>query len=269
VTVSSLATYTGSVNTGWHHLAAVLDAGTLYFFIDGALQGSAAFSGSVPNQSYQLCVGAMDGAAGWNGWIDEFRLSVGIARWTADFTAPSSAYASDGSDGDILDESYDADDAEFDPNYGMLVVPLSAPVSGQYVRIDITDADADYVEAGRLFIGLREAFDYNFAPGAGVTWTDRSRKTISAGGQTLIFPDNKVRSVELNFEWVARVQRRGLLETIDRVNGQSIDVLLILDTDSDNLPMDTIFGLISAPAANLYTSIPDIFSRAYRIEERL
>lgn len=158
--------------------------------------------------------------------------------------------------------------AYFDTDYGALVYIRSSPVSTRYVRIDITDTPASYVEAGRLFVGLREAFTYNFAPGAGVTWADRSRKTISAGGQTLIFPDNKVRSVDLNFEWVTAAQREGLIESIDRINGQSIDVLMILDTDSDSLPRDTIFGLISAPAPNLYSPIADIFSRAYRIEER-
>jgi len=28
----------------------------------------------------------------FNGWLDEFRLSKGIARWTADFTPPSEEY---------------------------------------------------------------------------------------------------------------------------------------------------------------------------------
>jgi hypothetical protein len=28
----------------------------------------------------------------WNGFIDEFRLSVGTARWTAGFTPPTANY---------------------------------------------------------------------------------------------------------------------------------------------------------------------------------
>ena len=34
-----------------------------------------------------------------NGWIDEFRFSKGIARWTANFTPPTSAYAPPSSGG--------------------------------------------------------------------------------------------------------------------------------------------------------------------------
>lgn len=162
-----------------------------------------------------------------------------------------------------------AQGTSLDSDYGALIYLLSSPVTTRYVRVDITDTPASYVEAGRLVVGLREAFTYNFVPGAGIAWTDRSRKTKSAGGQTLIFPDNKFRTAELNFEWVTEAQREGLVESIDRVNGQSTDVLLMLDTESDNLPRDSIFGLIDAPAATIFTGIPGIFSRSYRIEERL
>ncbi|MBN9023119.1 MAG: hypothetical protein J0H08_13710 [Rhizobiales bacterium] len=151
----------------------------------------------------------------------------------------------------------------------MFVLALAAPVSGRYVRLDITDAAASYVEAGRLFIGRREAFTYNFASGAGIRWEDRSRKAKSAGGQTLIFSDNKYRVAELNLAFVTKAQRWGLVESIDRINGQSVDVLLILDTAADDLAKVTIFGLISAAAPSLYTQIPDIFARAYQVEERL
>ena len=260
--VQSTATYTDVSNPGWHHCAIVRSGNNLRMYIDGLLVSAVSFTGTVPDSASNLVIGNA-----WQGWIDEFRLSVGIARWTSNFTPPQAPYG-DPAFGDLHDATFDATDAAYDTDYGAFILPLAAPISARYVRLDITDGPASYVEAGRLFVGLREAFDYNFAPGAAVTWTDRSRKTVSAGGQTLIFRDNKVRSAELNFEWVSAEQRYGLVETIDRVNGQSIDVLLILDTDSDNLARDSIFGLISAPTPNLYGPISDIFARAYRIEER-
>lgn len=165
--------------------------------------------------------------------------------------------------------TYSSADEEFKPDYGALILPLAAPVSARYVRFVITDGPASYVEAGRGFVGLREAFTYNFAPGGGIAWTDLSRKTKTPGGQTLIFPDSKFRSAEINLEWVSAAQREGLIESIDHINGQSIDCLLILDTASNNLPRDSIFGLLTQPTPTLYTAIPDIFSRAVRIEERL
>ena len=157
----------------------------------------------------------------------------------------------------------------FDTDYGVLIYTRSSPVSTRYIRIDITDGPASYVEAGRGVIGLREAFTYNFAPGAAVQWNDRSRRTKTAGGQTLIYPDNRFRSVELNFDWVSETQREGLIETLGRVNGNSTDVLLILDTESDSLARDSIFGLVSQPVRSLYTNLAGLFSAPLAIEERL
>jgi hypothetical protein len=155
-----------------------------------------------------------------------------------------------------------------DSDYHSLVY-IRASASVRYLRIDVVDATMNYVEAGRLFVGLREEFTYNFAPGASMTWDDLSRKTKTPGGQTLIFPDSRFRSIELSFEWVTKVQREGLVESIDRINGQSVDVIMILDTASVKLPRDSVFGLITQPTPILYSSLTDIFAKPYRIEERL
>lgn len=195
-----------------------------------------------------------------------FGLTVGS---TATIRVMISNTAGGAASGNLHDVTYSSADEEFKPDYGALILPLAAPVSARYVRFVITDGPASYVEAGRGFVGLREAFTYNFAPGGGIAWTDLSRKTKTPGGQTLIFPDSKFRSAEINLEWVSAAQREGLLESIDRINGQSIDCLFILDTASNNLPRDSIFGLLTQPTPTLYTAIPDIFSRAVRIEERL
>lgn len=163
-----------------------------------------------------------------------------------------------------------ADGSQYwDTDYDSIVYLRSSPVSTRYVRIDITDTPASYVEAGRLFIGLREAFSYNFVPGGGVTWTDRSRKTKSAGGQTLIFPDNKFRTAEINFDWVTEAQREGLWETMALANGNSEDVLLILDTASDSLPRDSIWGLVVNPIRTAFTGIADVYTAPLTVEERL
>lgn len=157
----------------------------------------------------------------------------------------------------------------FDTNYDALVYLRPTPVSTRYVRMDITDGPASYVEAGRLFIGLREAFTYNFVPGGRKPWTDRSRRTKTAGGQTQIFPDSKFRSAEINFDWVPEAQRSGLWETLGRVNGNSVDVLLMLDTAADNLPRESIFGLITSSIGTAFTGISDIYTAPLTVEERL
>jgi hypothetical protein len=93
--VTGTTQFTNAVNTGWHHAALVRTGNTLKLFIDGTQEGGdVSFSGTVFNSSSVLAVGAAGAitTSPWNGWIDEFRLSVGIARWTAAFNSPSRAY---------------------------------------------------------------------------------------------------------------------------------------------------------------------------------
>jgi hypothetical protein len=94
-TVTGTTQFTDADNTGWHHLALVRTGDVLKMFIDGVQEGSnTAFTGSVNDSAEVLGVGASGGlvTTPWTGWIDEFRLSVGAARWTAAFTPPTSAY---------------------------------------------------------------------------------------------------------------------------------------------------------------------------------
>lgn len=92
---TQLAGTTAITTAGWHHFAAVRSGNTLYLFLDGVQQATAAFTGSIVDSSNSWSVGRIGdlvSATEWVGSIDEFRLSVGIARWTANFTPPGSAY---------------------------------------------------------------------------------------------------------------------------------------------------------------------------------
>lgn len=82
--------------TGWHHAAFVRTGNVLKLFLDGVQEGgNQAFVGTVNNSSNAYSVGRLGEftTITWNGWIDEFRLSVGVARWTAAFTPPTYAYS--------------------------------------------------------------------------------------------------------------------------------------------------------------------------------
>ena len=91
--VQSVSTIT---DNSWHHLALVRNGNTLCLFIDGVLSGSRDITGLAVNDSPNpLVIGKLGDYAGyyWNGYIDEFRVSKGIARWTADFTPPTQEYS--------------------------------------------------------------------------------------------------------------------------------------------------------------------------------
>lgn len=82
-----------TANPGWHHMAIVRSGSTLSMYTDGVLrstynQGAAAITDSAS----LLIVGGYRTSATFTGYMQEFRLSIGIARWTADFTPPNSPY---------------------------------------------------------------------------------------------------------------------------------------------------------------------------------
>ncbi len=82
-----------SLNT-WYHIAVVRKSGIITVYINGVSIGSAADSASITS-AQDLHIGAdpVDFGLEHQGWIDEFRISKGIARWTENFTPPTSAYA--------------------------------------------------------------------------------------------------------------------------------------------------------------------------------
>lgn len=92
VSITSTTTFTAA---GWHHLAFVRTGNTLKMFINGTQEGGdGSFASSVFDSSNSLGVGSLGEltTTTWFGSLDEFRLSVGIARWTANFTPPTAAY---------------------------------------------------------------------------------------------------------------------------------------------------------------------------------
>lgn len=176
---------------------------------------------------------------------------------------------SSGAAGDVDDDTYAAGSVNFDTDYGTLTHLMSSAMAWRYARFDITDPDASYVEAGLVTAGTRESFTYNFAPGGGIQYVDRSRVSPVASGKTLTWTDNTFRRVDLSFEWVSTAQRYGLIQTMDRVNGRHVNVALILDTASDNLARDTIVGLVTDITPAVYAQAVLLFSKQLRLDERI
>lgn len=89
----------GMTTSGWYHIAVVGGwAGTpsnVAVTVNGtSIVSGAITGGSMPNASGNLYIGSIDGSTqSLNGYIDEFSISKGTARWTTNFTPPTSAYS--------------------------------------------------------------------------------------------------------------------------------------------------------------------------------
>ncbi|MDP2913318.1 MAG: LamG domain-containing protein, partial [Candidatus Omnitrophota bacterium] len=77
----------------WHHMALVRNGAAVKLYIDGKQYGDTGTinTSSIYDSSLDLTMGRLDGTYGsyFNGYIDEFRVSKGVARWTSDFALPA------------------------------------------------------------------------------------------------------------------------------------------------------------------------------------
>ena len=82
-----------SANT-WYHVAIVRSGSTTTMYINGTSVGTTtAITANISTASMVIGENAAASSEYLNGYIDEFRVSPGIARWTANFTAPTAPYA--------------------------------------------------------------------------------------------------------------------------------------------------------------------------------
>lgn len=75
----------------WSHLAVVRSGNNFYTFRDGALVSSWTSSLSIASTTSPLVIGKYSSGE-FAGYIDELRISKGIARWTANFTPEINPY---------------------------------------------------------------------------------------------------------------------------------------------------------------------------------
>lgn len=96
VTTALILTDASSISdTTWHHVAFVRSSDTLMSFIDGVKQSDTV---SVAGKTFGtigngIAIARQDSNGSYyDGHLDEFRISKGVARWTANFTAPTEEY---------------------------------------------------------------------------------------------------------------------------------------------------------------------------------
>jgi hypothetical protein len=85
------------VANAWHHMAVVRKGDTFYAYRNGIQVASVVNKSGIKPTSNPLAIGVgrLAYAEYCNAYIDEFRISKGIARWTANFTPPAAPYSPD------------------------------------------------------------------------------------------------------------------------------------------------------------------------------
>ena len=92
---AAIAANSYAANT-WGHLALIRYSNTIKLFWNGTAGATTANVTGVTanNSTNKPTIGRLGEYNGhyYSGWIDEFRFSKGIARWTANFTPPTLSY---------------------------------------------------------------------------------------------------------------------------------------------------------------------------------
>jgi hypothetical protein len=77
----------------WHHIVAARAGSNLQMFVNGMQVGST-FADTKNYTNETLVIGSIVGGSGqwFNGYIDDLRITKGIARYTANFTPPTAPF---------------------------------------------------------------------------------------------------------------------------------------------------------------------------------
>jgi len=84
---------TSLANNTWYYFAVVRDGNDFELFINGTSESTANSSVVIADDTSLLRIGASDaGASSLNGFIDDLRITKGVARYTSNFTPPTAAF---------------------------------------------------------------------------------------------------------------------------------------------------------------------------------
>lgn len=94
------------VNNQWYDIAVSRQGNNLYWFVDGVLLGSESFTATFFNGTANMIVGAILDGTGTplqdlDGWLDNIRITKGIARYTDDYTVADKAFLETDPDHDV------------------------------------------------------------------------------------------------------------------------------------------------------------------------
>jgi hypothetical protein len=89
--VVAVGSTTLSVNT-WYHVAVVRNGSAITIYVNGTSDGTATSSASLDGGVSQAISIAKNSTDYYTGYIDDLRITKGVARYTSNFTAPISTF---------------------------------------------------------------------------------------------------------------------------------------------------------------------------------
>jgi hypothetical protein len=181
----------------WNHIAVTRQSGTLRTFLNGSLFQTATFTNNLSPGTTGVFVGSLDtGAYDANGYIDDLRITKGIARYTASFTPPTTPFVTTDKI-NSFENSYitnnlilylDAGDARSYPGTGTVWTDLSG--NGNHFNVlaaAYNSSGPGYMDFNGSYGIATNSADLNLSDANGVTLVVATRiKNSTADWRTLI-----------------------------------------------------------------------------------
>jgi hypothetical protein len=157
--------YSTAKSTGqWYHVAVVRSGTTVTFYLDGTSIGTATYSYDVPSHTGYIG-GNTDrtSALSFKGYIDDLRITSGVARYTSNFTAPTAAFLDAGPTLDLSTGSVFTHTPSANVAYAFTNPPASGTASSATLKLtganvvtgyDLANASYDSVS---LSVSTQEA----------------------------------------------------------------------------------------------------------------
>jgi len=152
--------------------------------------------------------------------------------------------------------------------FARFVHPIEPAVTGRYVRIDLTQAAVP--SAGRMVVGPTWTPTYHFSlltPWEPLSrdWSVRSRSI----GLNLFF-DRKARQRGLRFtlRGLPTSEVEAEIETLNRINGTSKDVMVCRDATASDLGLTTFWGVLETSISYPQTD-DDFYISEFRLWDRV
>ena len=133
--------FTANLNQ-WYHIAVVRTGGVIRMFVDGQQLGAddtSVAGRTIRDSAAPLTINGDARSAGGNdfrGYVDELRISKGIARWTGNFTIPAAAYTRD--DNTVLLMHFDGPDGgtAYTDSSGVTAPPFDPGADPAWIQVE-------------------------------------------------------------------------------------------------------------------------------------
>ena len=205
-------TRTALSNNTWYHVAVTRSGSTWRLFLNGTQEDSVTQSSYITDSGSTTRLGNYGPSAtasdGLNGYIEDFRITRGVARYTSNFTAPTSAHPT--STGDVnkvvvVNSSADGIRVGYDGTSNQ------RRVAKAWADIDGTQTAANQIEASYNISSMTAhgsaQFSFNFATAmADANYSVVGGVGIDGGGATsvaaLLIKDKTTALVKLHARYV-------------------------------------------------------------------